>query len=169
MLLNKKTLLLNNSFEVLSFVCPKKALKLIFKDKVEIINEYEEEIIWISGKIKYPSVLRLKHQVKRNYFNTSFSRKAVLKRDDNCCQYCWLKLTPSKITIDHIKPKVQGGLTSFTNCVVACQSCNSKKGGLTPDQAGMKLLKIPNHPSFINIFINKEQDDWNQDWNYFVK
>lgn len=168
----KKTLLLSASFEVLSFIDIKKAIKLIVKDKAEIINHWEDEtIIWSSGSLEHPAILKLKTPFRRNFYNAAFSRKALIKRDESKCQYCGIKLTPSQITIDHIKPRVQGGGNSFTNCVVSCQACNSKKGEKTLEQAEMQLLKRPTHPSFIGRYGGIEEPKelhWHETWDQFL-
>jgi len=167
--MSKKALLLNTTYEVLSFIPERKVLKLIFKDKAEIISTWEDYLFWGSGKIKYPSILRLKNHVKINYINTNFSRKVLIKRDRSTCQYCDKKLVGSQITIDHIIPKAKGGGTSFTNCVICCQLCNSKKGDRTLEQANMSLLRKPMHPSFTtNYFITDYQEAWHSDWNDFI-
>jgi len=165
-----KTLLLNASYEVLSFVNEKKAMKLVVKDKVEIICSWDFDITWGNGKIKHPSILRLKNHVKRNYFNSNFSRKALIKRDKSICQYCAKKLIASQITVDHVKPRAQGGITSFVNCVISCQECNNKKADRTPEQAGITLIKRPAHPSFsANYCISDHQDTWNKNWDDFLR
>lgn len=165
-----KTLLLNASYEVLSFISDRKAMKLIVKDKVEIISSWDAVIIWGSGRIKHPAILRLKNHVRRSYFNSNFSRKALIKRDRSSCQYCGVKLTASQITVDHVKPRAQGGITSFVNCVVSCQDCNNSKADKTPEQAGMKLFKKPTHPSFsANYYVADPQDFWHDTWNDFLR
>lgn len=60
----------------------------------------------------------------------------ILKRDANLCRYCG----ETAGHIDHVIPKIQGGTDEINNLVAACQSCNSAKGGRTPEQAGMSLL-----------------------------
>lgn len=167
--MSKKTLLLNASYEVLSFIPERKVYKLLIKDKVEIISSWEDDIRWTDGKIKHPSILRLKNHVKRNYFNSNFSRKALVKRDRNTYQYCGKKLIASQITVDHVLPRAQGGVTSFTNCVVCCQICNNKKADKTPEQANMVLLKKPTHPSFsTQYYVSDTQEYWHTDWDGFL-
>jgi len=167
--MSKKALLLNATYEVLSFIPEKKVLKLIFKEKAEIISTWGDYIVWGSGKIKFPSILKLKNYVKINHINTNFSRKMLIKRDKNICQYCNKKLFGAQITVDHVLPKSQGGTTSFTNCVISCQNCNSKKANNTPEQANMVLLKKPTHPSYSSTyFIHDYQDQWHSDWDSFI-
>ena len=168
-MINRKTLLLNASYEVLSFIPERKMIKLLFKDKVDVVSEWDSVITWGSGKIKHPAILKLKHHVRRNYFNSNFSRKALVKRDRARCQYCDQKLTASQITIDHVLPRAQGGITSFTNCVVSCHTCNNKKADKTPEQASMKLLRKPTHPSFSsNYYVSDSQEHWHVSWDDFL-
>jgi hypothetical protein len=59
----------------------------------------------------------------------------VFKRDNHRCQYCNGRGT----TLDHVIPRCQGGQSVYMNLVAACQPCNTRKGGRTPEQAGMPL------------------------------
>jgi len=166
---NRKTLLLDASYQVLSFIPERKVFKLLFKGKVEVESAWQDIISWGSGKINHPAIVRLKNHVKRNYFNSNFSRKAMVKRDKSSCQYCGKKLTASQITVDHVLPRAQGGITSFTNCVVSCQICNNKKADRTPEQAGMVLLKRPTHPSFsAHHYVSDPQEDWFPGWDDYL-
>lgn len=169
MISNKKTLLLNASYEILNFISERKVFKLLIKDKVEIISNWDDDVAWVSGNIKHPSILRLKNHVKRNFFNSNFSRKALVKRDKSVCQYCKIKLIASQVTIDHVLPRAQGGITSFINCAVSCQTCNNKKADRTPEQAGMILIKKPAHPSFsANNYSLDQQEYWHTDWSDYL-
>lgn len=165
----KKTLLLSSTYQVINFIPERKVFKLLFKDKVEVISAWDETFYWGSGSVKHPSILRLKNHVRKNYFNSNFSRKALIKRDRSTCQYCSRKLTASQITVDHVLPRAQGGITSFTNCVVCCQICNNKKADKTPEQAAMVLLKKPTHPSFsAHHYIADQQEFWAPEWDDFL-
>ena len=80
-----KCLLLNSTYEIISFIPKKRAIKLLFKqDKVEVISTWDH---FIYKNIKNPSILRLKNHVKRKFFSTAFSRRAVIKRDKSICQF----------------------------------------------------------------------------------
>lgn len=165
----KKTLLLNTSYEVLAFITYKKAFKLLYKEKAEILNNWTDLINWGPIQINHPSILRLKNHVKRNFSHSNFSRRVLVKRDKSTCQYCGVKLTASQITIDHVVPKSHGGATSFTNCVVSCHPCNNKKADKTPEQVGMVLLKKPTHPSFTSVHYNVDDiQEWCDDWDTFL-
>jgi uncharacterized protein with PIN domain len=167
----KKALLLNSTYEFLSFVPERKVFKLLAKDKVDIISTWNEIIRWSSGSMKYPSILIMKIHVIKPFIKThlfKFSRKALIKRDKNQCQYCGKKLVLSQITVDHVLPKSNGGVTSFLNCVICCFNCNNKKSNKTLECAGMKLINKPIYPSFM-IKDFEEQDNWHPDWNQFIK
>ena len=165
----KKTLLLNSSYEVLSFVPFRKMLKLVSKGKVEIISEFDDIIRWGSGEMKYPAIIRLKKYVKRNYIHSNFSRAALVKRDEAKCQYCQTKLNASQITVDHVLPKSLGGITSFTNCVVCCTTCNNKKANKTIQESGLTLLRKPMHPSFTDYYnVTVPQDYWHNSWDLYL-
>jgi hypothetical protein len=166
----KKTLLLNTSFEVLSFISDRRALKFLMKeDKCEVLSVWEDIIYWGSGHINHPAILRLNNSVKRNWTKTTFSRYSVVKRDASTCQYCGKKLLPAQITIDHVIPKALGGDNSFTNCVVSCKECNNKKDRRTPEQANMKLLRRPTFLSFASHHtLSDHQEVWHPEWDYYL-
>lgn len=59
---------------------------------------------------------------------------AVVARDGTLCRYCETptilsnKGNPRRRTIDHVVPQKFGGSDDLSNLVLACQSCNSRKG-----------------------------------------
>jgi len=164
-----KCLLLNSTYEILCFIPERRAIKLLFKqDKVEVLSTWDH---YIYKNIKHPAILRLKNHVKRKFFSTAFSRKALIKRDKSTCQFCAIKLPAAHVTIDHVIPKAQGGGTSFLNCVVSCKSCNNKKGGKTPEQAGMTIINKPIHPGFsttFNLNLEDKFECWHSDWEPYI-
>ena len=54
---------------------------------------------------------------------------------EDVCAYCGGR--SGRMTIDHVIPLCQGGSNGPHNLVPACGSCNSRKGGRTPEEAGM--------------------------------
>jgi 5-methylcytosine-specific restriction endonuclease McrA len=85
----------------------------------------------------------------------------VLRRDGHQCQYCGIRKGP--LTLDHVIPKMRGGIDSWENLVAACVKCNNKKGSRTPDEANMPLLKKPKRPNFLffmQYFIGMNEESW---------
>lgn len=166
--MSKKVLLLNNNFEIISFVSERKAIKLFIKgNKVDVISTWPGiEIHYGAGSFILPATLKLKYFIRKNYTQLNFSRKAVFKRDNLSCQYCGKCLKYSQATIDHIVPKSLGGQSTFTNCVTSCIACNNKKGNKMPEQVDMFLQSKPIAPARYMHFIS-DQDAWHDDWNLF--
>jgi hypothetical protein len=69
------------------------------------------------------------------------NKRDLWKRDNGECGYCQRPLTLKEATIDHVIPQSHGGQTVWENVVTCCRSCNTRKGGKTPTEARMKLLK----------------------------
>ncbi len=141
------TLLLNFTYEPLRVIDWKKAVILIFLGKAEAISSYDKVIRSVSFSMPLPAVVRLLKYVKngrKTYMR--FSRENVFIRDNYTCQYCGKKFPPSQLTYDHVIPKSRGGATDWTNIVTCCKRCNRIKGGRTPEEAGMKLIKQPRRP-----------------------
>lgn len=100
-----------------------------------------------------PDIVQLIHRVVTFNFKVSYSKKNIILRDKQICQYCGKVCEKSESTVDHILPDSRGGKTSFLNCVLACKKCNSKKEDKTPQEANMKLLRIPVEPSFVSLLL----------------
>lgn len=143
--------MLNASFEPLLIVTWQRAIQLLFQGKVEVIEESEQEVRSVRMSIKVPAVLRLLNYVpltKRKQL-IRFSRANIFLRDHHVCQYCGNRFNKTHLTLDHVVPVVQGGRKSWDNIVTACKPCNQKKGGRTPAQAGIHLIKKPQQPNWL--------------------
>ena len=160
-----KTLLLNASYETLAFIPLRKLIKLFVKDKIEVVANWDQEsLAWGHGQMKYPAIVRMKYYVRRKMMKTRFNRRGIFRRDMFACQYCGKILTPSKLTIDHVKPVSRGGKSTWENCVTCCLPCNAKKGNRTPEQANMVLRSIPDAPRMTldneYILTRPKHEDW---------
>jgi 5-methylcytosine-specific restriction endonuclease McrA len=78
--------------------------------------------------------------------DVKFNRRNIFARDGNHCQYCGRKFPTAELSLDHVIPRSRGGKTTWTNVVCCCLSCNVKKGGRAPSQAGLKLQNKPVKP-----------------------
>ena len=144
----EQTLLLNASYEPLKIVHWQKAVTLLCQGKVEVISVYDREIRAVSISFKLPSVIRLLRyiKIKRRFDYVPFSRANIYARDNHSCQYCGDGYPTNELTFDHVLPVAQGGRKDWENIVTCCVSCNRKKGGRTPAEAGMHLLRMPKRP-----------------------
>lgn len=145
----EQTLLLNATYEPLKVVHWQKAITLWAQGKVEIVSVYDREIRSVSFSIKLPSVIRLlrRIRIRRAFEHVPFSRANIYARDDHRCQYCGVSFPTAELTFDHVVPVAQGGRKDWENIVTCCITCNRKKGGRTPDQAGMRLRRLPRRPA----------------------
>ena len=57
--------------------------------------------------------------------------------------YCGHKFEARELTLDHVFPKSRGGKGTWENLVAACRDDNHRKGNLTLEEAGMKLIHRP--------------------------
>lgn len=144
----EQTLLLNATYEPLRVVHWQKALTLWYQGKVEIVASYPREVRSVSFTIKLPSVIRLlrRIRIRRQAEYVPFSRANIYARDAHACQYCGESFVTSELTFDHVIPVAQGGRKDWDNIVTCCITCNRRKGGRTPEQAHMRLIRHPRRP-----------------------
>jgi len=143
---SSRCLLLNATYEPLSVIPWKRAVTMMFLGKVEVVRNYTRDIRSVSVTIKMPSVVRLVRFVRRKRPQVSFSRRNIFARDNFTCQYCRTQHEAAELTYDHVVPRSQGGKTDWDNIVTCCVECNRKKGGRTPEQAHMQLVRRPRRP-----------------------
>jgi 5-methylcytosine-specific restriction endonuclease McrA len=141
-----RTLLLNSTYEPLKVISWQRAVTLMWLGKVEVVRTYDRDIRSVTFKVRMPAVVRLLRFVRRKEPQVSFSRRNLFARDENTCQYCGIRFETGTLTYDHVVPRAQGGRTDWTNIVTCCVDCNRRKGGRTPEQAGMRLLRHPRRP-----------------------
>lgn len=151
----ERTVVLNADYTFLGVVNWKKAVKLLVKEKAEVLQESDRPLSGSFTAVKnIPLVMRLINMVNSVYrAKVPYSKKNVMIRDKYTCQYCGSK---DDITIDHILPSSRGGKSSFLNCVASCKECNiHKKQNRTPDEAGMRLFREPHEPTIIEFLTIK--------------
>ena len=142
-------LVLNSSYEPLHFTNWKRAVILLFKEKAKVIS---------SRVIKLVNFVKIPFSRPSDIYP---SRSMIYKRDKDTCQYCGAQ---SRLTIDHVVPRSRGGQDTWENLVVACSSCNTKKGDKLLEHTNMKLRKKPRAP-LSNIMMDLEEtkvDQWKE-------
>lgn len=72
----------------------------------------------------------------------------LFRRDSHLCMYCGQQFPQHALTRDHVVPLSCGGKDVWSNVVAACRSCNTRKGGRTPEKAHMPLLAVPYVPNW---------------------
>lgn len=81
------------------------------------------------------------------------SNRELFHRDRGLCAYCGEAFPHGRLTRDHVLPLSRGGQDTWMNVVTACRPCNQRKGGRTPERAGMELLYAPYAPSRAEFLI----------------
>src|SRR3990172_3903748 len=85
------------------------------------------------------------------------SRRAILARDGNACQYCGRPGRGTLMTVDHVVSRSLGGKATWDNLVAACAPCNRRKGNRRPEDAGMTLLAAPSRPRYVAFIFLEER------------
>ena len=164
-ILNRRVLLLNQSYQPLMVIGAKRALILLLTEKVESIENYTEFIHSMYFKMPLPSVIRLKNYVRFTKKEIVLSRKNILKRDNHICQYCGAHST--RLTIDHIIPRQKGGTDTWENLVTACVQCNTQKGHKLVSEAEMELKSSPRKPLVI-VHFQKNVKQYQKMWRPYL-
>ncbi|NEP15290.1 MAG: HNH endonuclease [Leptolyngbya sp. SIO4C1] len=160
-----KVLVLNASYEPLNVTSWRRAVVLIIKGKAERI-EHNGKVIYADFPL--PTVIRLRHYVRVPYKDIPLTRRNLLHRDGNTCQYCGY--AGDGLTLDHIVPRSRGGIDSWENIVTACVRCNVKKGNRTPREAAMPLRTAPRKPhSSLYFELSRHiRSGLHQEWRKYV-
>lgn len=164
--LNEPVLILNVNYEPLHVCNTKRALALVFSGKAEIVLNGRGTIRSASAEFDLPSIIKLQYMVHRPRPRVSLSKREILRRDNHTCQYCGWR--SHHLTIDHVVPRHMGGDHSWTNLVAACSACNRRKGGRTPEQAGMTLRREPFEPSASAQYRFGRHLDDHDEWEPFI-
>ena len=137
-------LVLNASYEPINICGARRALVLVLKG-VARTEEAQGAILHAARvNIAMPSVIRLLEYRRIPHQTRALSRKNILLRDRNCCQYCSVILTAGELTLDHVIPRSRGGLSTWENLVACCHDCNRRKGNqFLHELTEMKLQREP--------------------------
>ncbi len=119
-------------------------------------------------QIAVPRIIRLLVYDRLPRQEVKFNRRNIYARDNNRCQYCGRKFATTELSIDHVIPRSQGGKTTWDNVVCACLQCNIRKGGHTPEQAGMTLITPPRKPRRSPVINLRLGSDKYRCWQQFL-
>jgi 5-methylcytosine-specific restriction endonuclease McrA len=193
--LDASVLVLNKLFMAVHVINVKRAFCLLFKELAEVVTledgqyvtydfatwrevsefkakfEREADDDWVRAatcEIQAPRVIRLLEYDRVPKQTVKFNRRNIFARDHNQCQYCGKKFPTSELSLDHVIPRAQNGKTTWENIVCACVDCNVKKGGRTPRQASMALIRKPDKPKRSPLLAMKLTQRKYQSWQSFL-
>jgi len=194
--LESSVLVLNRNYMAVHVTTVKRAFCLLFKEAAEVIsfnddntmNAYDirswveltalrrsfaqqddgEYVHTVSLEIRVPKIIRLLFYDRLPRKQVKFNRRNIFARDGNRCQYCGRRRPTSELSLDHIIPRSRGGQATWANIVCCCTECNVKKGGRTPREAGMRLIRNPYKPRRSPLIRVKIQSDKYESWRHFV-
>lgn len=192
--LASKVLVLNKLYVAVRVVSARHAFCLLARDVAEVIHEddgvysnhdfeswtelselrkeFEPDAHdWVKTvrlDIAVPRIIRLIGYDKLPRQEVKLNRRNLFARDRNRCQYCGNHFPTSELSIDHVTPKAQQGPDTWENLVCACVRCNARKGGRTPDQASMKLIRRPHKPRRHPLIAMKLGHEKYRSWKAFL-
>ena len=166
-ILDSVVLVLNQNFEPLNVCRTRRAISLVILGKAYILENGRGIIRTPSIVFPCPSVIKLAYMIRRPRPKLKLTRQAVFHRDNYACQYCG---RPSdRLTIDHVIPRYLGGAHDWENVVSACPTCNRKKGGRTPAEAQMSLIKKPYRPKATGLYVFHRYLGEHTQWQKFIQ
>ncbi|HXB20762.1 MAG TPA: HNH endonuclease [Candidatus Solibacter sp.] len=143
LLMQTPVLVLNASYEPINICAARRAIVLVLKGLA--MSEEENGHLLHAARVtmRVPSVIRLLEYRRIPHQTRALSRKNILLRDRNTCQYCGVLLASGDLTLDHVIPRSRGGSSTWENLVACCHPCNRRKGNHMLCETDMKLLKEP--------------------------
>lgn len=195
--LNTQVLVLNKMWMAIRVIDARRAFSLLLRDLAEVIRvddgsyagyDFEswsdastarsrfnalaaDQYDWVRTvrmHLAVPKVIRLLGYDKLPRQDVKLNRRNIFARDHNICQYCGQKFPTSELSLDHVLPRSQGGGSSWQNLVCACTRCNARKGGRTPEQAHMKLIRKAIKPTRNPVISLRLGSDKYASWRQFL-
>ena len=148
-------LTLNASYEPLTIVPLRRALRLVIDQKAEAL-EVDESRFFRSESLVFPApvvirLVRYVHVPRR--FRRHVTNTFLFARDHYTCQYCGRHRRElghrEFLTRDHLLPLCRGGENVWDNVITACTRCNHRKGNRTPEEARMRPLHHATEPNHV--------------------
>jgi len=193
--LSSSVLVLNRYYMAVHVINVRRALGLLFRELAEVIHleegsyanynfeswreisalraamkesQHDDWIRAVNFELQAPRVIRLLSYDRVPRQSLRFNRRNLFARDGNQCQYCGKHFPTSELSLDHVMPRSRNGDTSWENVVCACVACNVRKGGRTPHEAHMKLIRPPVKPKRSPLLSVKLDNPKYESWKTFV-
>ena len=156
-ILQRPTLVLNRNWQPVNVATVARALVLLWNESARVVDPADYQLYtwadWsklrprdgedciraVRFRLRVPEVVALSGYDRLPVAHVTFSRRNIFKRDHYTCQYCGAQPGSEELTLDHVVPRSQGGVSNWENCVLACMACNKRKADRTPEQARMHL------------------------------
>jgi 5-methylcytosine-specific restriction endonuclease McrA len=184
-MLDSSVLVLNKVYRPIHVTSVRRAISLLYQGVARVLDEqfqlldfeswaavgaaaHDEAIHTPTRVIRVPRVIVLVTYEHMPRHRVRFSRFNVYARDDSTCQYCGRRLPRSELNLDHVVPRSRGGTTSWENVVCSCVGCNLRKGGRTPGEAGLRLLRVPARPRWSAVFRSAARRAFYRQWMPFL-
>jgi len=162
-MLDSGVLVLNRVYRPVHITSVRRAFTLLYQGAARAIDEqfqlfdfdswaalaaaeHHDAIGTVDRRIRIPRVIVLLAYEHMPKSRVRFSRFNIYARDDNTCQYCGVRFAKSELNIDHVIPRARGGTSVWENVVCSCLACNRRKGGRSPQEAGLALIRTPRKP-----------------------
>ncbi len=165
--MHEPVLVLNANFEPINICNTRRAIGLILSGKAAMVLNGRGYIHTVSQIFPRPSVIRLEQMAPRPRPRVKLTRREVFRRDNYTCQYCGRK--DGDLTLDHVTPRHQGGEHVWTNVVTACSACNHRKGGRSPEEAHMHLLRPPREPPANAAYLFGKHLEEYREWEPYIQ
>ncbi|MGH9480456.1 MAG: HNH endonuclease [Terriglobales bacterium] len=136
-------LVLNATYEPINVCAARRAVVLVLKGVARAEEVHAHHLRASRTHFPVPSVIRLLDYRRIPHRTRALSRKNILLRDRNTCQYCGAACPAPALTLDHVVPRSRGGKSEWENLVACCHACNHRKGDRLAEDAGMTLLRDP--------------------------
>src|SRR5262249_2921962 len=131
----------------------------LLQSKAELVEAAEQRLRAQGTSMECPLVIRLVRYVPiPRSRRLPCSRRAVLIRDRETCQYCGAQPGRAKLTLDHVVPKAGGGEATWESGVAACSDCTHAKRDRPPEGGRRVLRTKPRQPQVIAFALIGELD-----------
>jgi 5-methylcytosine-specific restriction endonuclease McrA len=185
--LSMPVLVLNRYLQPVQITTVKRAMVLLYGDAAEAIDEdgeahdfdawrqlpvrkADDAIPIVAGALRVPRVVHLHRYDRTPRTTVRLTRRNLMFRDAHQCQYCGKRPPLRELNIDHVVPRSRGGGDTWENLVTACRVCNLRKGWKTPDEANMRLARVPFRPKWTMTAQLLLGAGWHfKEWEAFVK
>jgi len=164
-MVHASVLVLNRSYMPIHVTTARRAFSLLYQGLARAIDKHyqtfdfeswselaieahDQTIGLVDRVVKIPKVIVLIAFDRMPRRHVRFSRHNIYARDNNTCQYCGIQYPRSELNLDHVIPRSLGGTSTWENIVCSCLACNRRKGGMTPQEAGLRMRRHPRRPKW---------------------